>query len=211
MYIPRRYEEKDRTKLDAFLKENSFAILISVSNGIPVGTHLPLLLEKNAAGEDVLVGHISKGNDQKQSLVNGNRVLAIFAGPHAYISPRWYTKMNVPTWNYISVHIYGTIRIMEGEELKMALSRLMDNYEGSMPQPAKLEHIPQKTFDDDFRGIIGFEIKVDDIQAAYKLSQNRDETSYHQVIHELEQGDETAKKVAQEMIVRKTGLFGGEK
>jgi transcriptional regulator len=87
MYIPRRYEEKDKEAIHAFIRENSFAILISVKDGLPVGTHIPLLLEQDADGKDILMGHISKGNEQKYTLTDGARVLAIFPGPHAYISP----------------------------------------------------------------------------------------------------------------------------
>ncbi|HMI62129.1 MAG TPA: FMN-binding negative transcriptional regulator [Puia sp.] len=203
MYIPRRYEEQDTGKIHAFLKENSFAILVSVKDGLPIGTHIPLQLEKNAAGDDVLMGHISRGNEQKYTLADGAKVLAIFPGPHAYISPRWYTKMEVPTWNYIAVHVYGTVRIVEGEELRAALSRLINTYEQHMPRPVTIGEIPEKTVSDDLRGIVGFEISMDDVQAAYKLSQNRDKQSYHQVIEELDKGDETAKAVAGEMKGRK--------
>src|ERR1700754_553892 len=203
MYVPRRYEEKDAGKIHAFIKENSFAILVSVKDGLPIGTHLPLQLEKNAAGVDVLMGHISRGNEQKYTLVGGAKVLAIFPGPHAYVSPRWYTKMEVPTWNYIAVHVYGTVRIVEGEELRAALSRLINTYEQHMPRPVTIGEIPEKTVSDDLRGIVGFEISMDDVQAAYKLSQNRDEQSYHQVIEELGKGDETARAVAEEMKGRK--------
>jgi transcriptional regulator len=202
MYIPRRYEEKDKEKIHAFIRESSFAILVSVKDGLPVGTHIPLLLEQNAGGKDILMGHISKGNEQKYTLTDGAKVLAIFPGPHAYISPRWYTEINVPTWNYVSVHIYGTVKIVEGEALRAALSRLMNNYEQHRPQPVRLEEIPEKEFNDDFRGIVGFEIVIEDIQAAYKLSQNRDEQSYHHVTRELEQGDEAARAVAEEMKKR---------
>lgn len=212
MYIPRRYEEKDREKIFAFIRENSFGILISVQDGRPLGTHIPLLPEKNAAGEDVLMGHISKGNEQKHTLQNGAKVLVIFTGPHAYISPRWYTQPNVPTWNYIAVHVYGTVQLIEGEELKAAVTRLTNKYEGAMPHPMKVEEIPEKVFQDDLRGIVGFAIRIDEIQAAYKLSQNRDAVSYHNVVDQLEQGDDAAKGVAKEMQNRKEGLFGeGEK
>ncbi|HTI89205.1 MAG TPA: FMN-binding negative transcriptional regulator [Puia sp.] len=203
MYVPRRYEEKDADKVHAFIKENSFAILVSVKDGLPIGTHIPLQLEKNAAGADVLVGHISRGNEQKYTIADGAKVLAIFYGPHAYVSPRWYTKMQVPTWNYIAVHVYGTVRIVEGEELRAALTRLIDTYEQHMPRPVTIGEIPEKTVSDDMRGIVGFEISMDDVQAAYKLSQNRDEQSYHQVIEELGKGDETARAVAEEMKGRK--------
>jgi transcriptional regulator len=115
--------------------------------------------------------------------------------------------MNVPTWDYISVHVYGTVRIMEGEELKAALSRLIDNYEQGMPHPVKLEEIPEKTFHDDLRGIVGFDIRVEEVQAAYKLSQNRNEESYHNVVAHLDQGDELSRKVASEMKERAPQLF----
>ena len=199
MYVPRRYDEKDTEKIHAFIKENSFAILVSVKDGLPVGTHIPLALEKNAQGADVLVGHISRGNEQKYTLADGAKVLAIFPGPHAYISPRWYTAIQVPTWNYISVHVYGTVTIIEGEALRAALSRLMNTYEQHRPRPVTMEEIPEKMLADELRGIVGFEIKIDEIQAAYKLSQNRDEQSYHQVIGELSTGDETERAVAEEM------------
>src|SRR5687767_8139088 len=207
MYIPRRYEEKDREKVFRFIRENSFAILVTISDGSPIATHLPLLLEKNEPGEDVLVGHISKGNEQKNSFENDGKVLCIFPGPHAYISPRWYTEMNVPTWNYISVHVYGQIKIMEGDVLKRALSRLVDYFEQHFPQPVKMEEIPEKTFNDDFRGIIGFEISVGEIQAVTKLSQNRDATSYHNVIDELNKGDFSAQQVADAMKQHSDKLF----
>jgi transcriptional regulator len=209
MYIPRRYEEKDRETIHAFIRENSFAILVSIKDGLPVGTHIPLQLEKDEAGRDILMGHISKGNEQKYTLTNGVKILAIFPGPHAYISPRWYTQMNVPTWNYIAVHVYGTITIVEGETLRAALSRLMNNYEQHMPRPARMEDIPEKELNADLRGIVGFQILIEDMQAAYKLSQNRDEQSFHQVIGQLEQGDEVARNVAAEMGKVGEKLFRG--
>jgi transcriptional regulator len=207
MYIPRRYEEKDVETIRAFIRENSFAILISVQEGVPVGTHIPLLQEKDEQGRDILIGHISRGNDQKHSLVDGAKVLAIFPGPHAYVSPRWYTQINVPTWNYIAVHVYGTVRIIEGDALRAALSRLVDNFEQHLPRPVHIGEIPEKELNADLRGIVGFSILVEDIQAAYKLSQNRDEQSYHEVIRQLGEGDEAAKAVAAEMQARGKGLF----
>jgi transcriptional regulator len=203
MYIPRRFEEKDTETIHAFIRENSFAILISILDGRSIGTHVPLHLEIGADGVAGLMGHISRGNEQKHSLTPGAKVLAIFPGPHAYISPRWYTELKVPTWNYISVHIYGTLSIVEGEELRAALSRLVDTYEQHQPQPVHINEIPPNQLEADLRGIVGFRISVDEIQAAYKLSQNRDPQSYHQVIDHLSQGDAAARAVAAEMEKRK--------
>src|SRR5579863_8885676 len=172
MYIPRRYEEKDVEKVYAFIRENSFAILVTVLDGLPVATHIPLLLEKDEQGRDALVGHIARGNEQKGSFAAGAKVLAIFPGPHAYVSPRWYTQMNVPTWNYMAVHVYGTLTVIEGEELRAALSRLVDNYERHLPRPVDISEIGEKQVTAEMRGIVGFRIVVEEIQAAYKLSQN---------------------------------------
>jgi transcriptional regulator len=203
MYIPRRYEEKDKETVYSFIRENSFAILISVLEGRPVGTHIPLQLETGEDGKDALVGHISLGNEQKHTLTDGASVLAIFPGPHAYISPRWYTQMNVPTWNYLSVHVYGRVRLVQGQALREALSRLVDTYERYLPHPVHMEEIPEKMLEGDLRGIVGFRILIDEIQAASKLSQNRDEQSYRQVIDRLEEGNESARAVAAEMKKRK--------
>ena len=207
VYIPRRYEEKDKEKIFSFIRENGFAILVSVQDGLPIGTHLPLQLSRDAEGRDILVGHISIGNEQKHSLSGATKVLAIFPGPHAYVSPRWYTQLNVPTWNYISVHVYGTVRVIDGEELRSALSGLMDQYETGMPHPVGMQDIPAKVLEDNIRGIVGFQISIDDIQAAYKLSQNRDEQSYHQVIDHLRMGDSISGQVAEEMQYRSSQLF----
>ncbi|HXD79474.1 MAG TPA: FMN-binding negative transcriptional regulator [Puia sp.] len=207
MHIPKRYEERDPGKIRAFIRDNSFAILVSVRDGSPVATHIPLLMEKDAEERDILVGHISKGNEQKDTLVTGAKVLAIFPGPHAYVSPRWYTKINVPTWNYISVHVYGTLTLLEGDALRAALNRLVHNYERHLPRPVHVDEIPPKELEADYRGVVGFQILVEEVQAAYKLSQNRDEGSYRQVIGELEKGDEMAKAVAMEMRNRKDTLF----
>jgi transcriptional regulator len=210
MYIPRRYEEKDVEKVHAFIRENSFAILVSVLDGLPVATHIPLLLEKDGQGRDVLVGHIARGNEQKGTFAAGGKVLAIFPGPHAYVSPRWYTQMNVPTWNYMAVHVYGTLTVIEGEELRAALSRLVDNYERHLPRPVDIGEIGEKQVTAEMRGIVGFRILVEEIQAAYKLSQNRDERSYEEVVRQLGTGDEAARAVAGEMERREEGLFGRE-
>ncbi len=200
MYIPRRYEVKDLDQIKAFLRAHSFGILVSVAEGMPVGTHIPLLLSEGAEGKLSLLGHISKGNDQRHTLQDGALVMAIFSGPHAYISPRWYTEMNVPTWNYLAVHVYGTIELMEGLALEAALSEMVDYYETGRPQPVKVSEIPEKTYKDDLRGIIGFRIHITDLQAVAKMSQNRNDESYRRVVKELDASvDAVEKEVGQIM------------
>jgi transcriptional regulator len=203
MYIPRQFEEKDRAAILSHIRTHSFAILVSVSEGRPVGTHIPLLLHEE--GETLfLIGHISRGNEQKHALVDGAQVLAIFPGPHAYVSPRWYTEMKVPTWNYLSVHAYGVVELMTGEALAAAVTAMVEHYEQGMPQPVHVSEIPGKSFHDDLRGIVGFRISITDLQAAAKLSQNRDDESYHNVVRKLESSeDPSARDIAAEMKTRR--------
>jgi transcriptional regulator len=107
----------------------------------------------------------------------------------------------------MAVHVYGTLRVIEGEELRAALSRLVDNYERHLPRPVEIGEIGEKQVTAEMRGIVGFQILVEEIQAAYKLSQNRDERSYQEVVRQLEAGDEASRAVAEEMERREGGLF----
>ena len=126
-------------------------------------------------------------------------MLAIFNGPHAYVSSSWYKDENVPTWNYVAVHVYGEIRIIEGQELWDSLKKLVDKYEAHSEHPVSMENMSEKTLRQ-IKGIVGFSIKIKEIQAAYKLSQNREDEDYHKVIEHLENsGDSGAVEVAKEM------------
>lgn len=204
MYIPKYYQIEDISAIRDFIEENGFAILISQADGRPWATHIPLILDKNAEGGDVLAGHISKANRQWEEFENTKEVLAIFFGPHAYISSSWYDHENVPTWNYIAVHVYGNIRIIEGELLKKQLSKLVDKYESTMKNPVSIAKMSKGFVDTEMRGIVGIEIEIKDIQAAVKLSQNRDEKNYKNIIKELEQtGDINSLEIARRMKNRK--------
>lgn len=115
MYIPELYKNENQEEVNAFLQQNSFGILVNRTNGKLWATHIPLELDTNENGKSILFGHISKENPQWESFESDANVLAIFSGPHSYISSSWYEKENVPTWNYIAVHVYGKIKIIEGE------------------------------------------------------------------------------------------------
>ena len=115
MYIPEHYKNENEAEIKDFLRKNSFGILVNQTDGKLWATHIPLELEEDANGKSILSGHLSKENLQWQSFASDYRILAIFSGPHSYISSGWYEKENVPTWNYIAVHVYGTIKIIEGE------------------------------------------------------------------------------------------------
>jgi transcriptional regulator len=200
MYIPNNFKQENLDEIKSFLQQNSFGILVSQVNGKPWATHIPLELVKGAQGQDVLVGHLSRGNKQWKDFENNEEVLAIFNGPHAYISSSWYDHENVPTWNYIAVHVYGTIRIVEGEELLDSLKKQVNKYEAHSANPVTVEGMSKKFLESELKGIVGFEIRITDIQASYKVSQNRDAKNKQTIIDELEKrGDVNSLQIAAHM------------
>ena len=205
MYIPKYYEEKDWNEIAQLIKVHGFATLISIKNQEPVAAHIPLELSKSEAGEWILAGHVSRANPIWKSFEGGQNVLAIFMGPHAYVSPSWYNHRNVPTWNYKAVHVYGKARILNSDELKAALSKMMDRYENlHAEKPMKMEDAPADMLQKDINGLVAFEIKIDRIEAASKLSQNRDAESYQSVIDHLKISEAyDSKQIAEEMGKRK--------
>lgn len=199
MYIPDLYKNENTDEIKRFLKSNSFGVLINQTEGKLWGTHIPLELETNQQGKEVLFGHLSKENPQGQSFENNNDILAIFSGPHSYISSSWYDHENVPTWNYIAVHVYGKLKIIEGDEMLFALKKLVDKYEAHSENPVKIENLSPKTLKQT-NGIVAFEIEITDIQAVKKLSQNRDDKNHALIISELQKcPHQNARDIANEM------------
>lgn len=193
MHIPTYFKNENITEIREFLKQNSFGILISMVNNRPWGTHIPLELALDESGEEVLYGHISKANPQWKAfnIVENKEILAIFNGAHAYVSSSWYDHENVPTWNYIAVHVYGELVLIEEAELLYSLKKLVDKYEVNNENPIKVENLSAKTMKQ-LKGVVGFKIKIKEIQAAYKLSQNRNTTDYQNIINELDKTENPA-------------------
>ena len=185
MYIPENYKNEDTNDVKKFIKEHSFGILVTHGGGKTLATHIPLELTTNKEGKDVLQGHIAKRNPQKENFKNDIEVLCIFNGPHSYVSSSWYNYEEVPTWNYIAVHVYGKLKVIKGEELVGALKELVDTYEVDSENPISIEKLSDKTMGQ-VHGIVGFEIEITDIQATKKLSQGHDEENYLNIISKLE-------------------------
>lgn len=210
MYIPPIYKMENPAEIRQFIQENNFAVLINTNAQQEIfATHIPFILTQNPQGEEVLRGHIAKANPQWKNFEQNteiytekNRVLVIFSGAHSYISPSWYDHQNVPTWNYLAVHISGNLRFVEGEELQAHLHELMEYHEGFQENPRKMEDIPAKILKPDMRGVIGFEILITNVEATAKLSQNRDAHNKQNIINNLEkshnpQAHEIAKKMGE--------------
>jgi transcriptional regulator len=170
MYIPSAFAVDDRAALQAVMDAYSFATLVSVDAGRPFATHLPLLLDAERGAHGVLIGHVARANPQWRHLEQAE-ALAIFHGPHAYISPAWYGPgpASVPTWNYVAVHAYGRVRIIEeaalvAEQLRALVERhevdsdwvLDDAYAGRIQS-----------------GVVAFELEISRLEGKFKLSQNK--------------------------------------
>jgi len=199
MYIPELYKNENQEEIQNFIHQNGFGILVNQTNGKLWATHIPLLLETNSGGKQILVGHISKLNPQAESFKSNDDVLAIFHGAHSYISSSWYDHENVPTWNYLAVHVYGKLWVYNHEQAVDSLKRLVDKYEAKSKNPVRVEDLSEKTMRE-ARGIIAFEIEITAIEAQKKLSQNRDDKNYKNIISELEKtNDNQSIAIANEM------------
>lgn len=199
MYIPDLYKNEDPEAIRTFLKENSFGLLINQTHGKLCATHIPIEFEIKANGEEILQGHISKLNTQAEGFAENDQVLAVFSGPHSYISSSWYDHENVPTWNYIAVHVYGKIKIVDETTALKSLKKLVDKYEANSANPVRIENLSEKTMRE-AKGIIAFEIAITEIQATQKLSQNRDKQNYQNIIMELKKTENPqAIAIAKEM------------
>jgi transcriptional regulator len=194
MYIPDIYKNNNPEEVKDFLQKNSFGILINQTNGKFLATHIPIELDIDKNGKDILHGHIAIENPQGVGLTNDSQILAVFSGPHTYISSSWYDHENVPTWNYIAVHVYGKIKVLDYEDSIKSLKKLVDKYEANSENPVQVEGLSEKTMRQ-ARGIIAFEIEIDEIHAVKKLSQNRDEKNHQNIISELEKKEDSNSKL----------------
>lgn len=183
MYIPQHYKNEDLSEVRDFLANHSFGILVNHLEGKPWATHTPLEITTDNEGRDILIGHIAKANPQWRAFEANPEVLCIFNGPHSYVSSSWYKEEEVPTWNYIAVHVYGRVEIMSEAEVLGWLSSLVDHHEADEKEPVSLHRMSDATLRQ-VRGVVGFRIRIEEIQAAYKLSQGREE-DHEKIISEL--------------------------
>ena len=188
MYIPKFFRNEAFPQVQQFLRDHPLALVVSQTpGGVPHATHLPVELEQDAAGQAVLVGHFARGNPQWKTLAAAGQALVVFSGAHHYISPAWYGHENTPTWNYLAVHVSGAARLQTPEETARAVARMMERYEPAAHSPASLDKLSAPFVRRELAGIVGFEVEVKQVEAAYKLSQNRNEADFANILAELEQ------------------------
>lgn len=207
VYLPPAFTEARPEVLIAHIERHDFGFLVSHGPAGLVTSHIPFLVERDG-GELHLLGHLARPNPQVADLPNSGEVLAIFSGPHAYISPGWYASgPAVPTWNYVDVHAYGTLRLVEDVDwLRMVLRRLSERHEARSAEPWKMEDLPAPYMTGMMKGIIGLDIAVTRFEGKYKLSQNRPAADRPRIVAALEsQGDADAVGIARLMREREPG------
>lgn len=186
MYLPAAFAETDTTKLHDFIERHSFGLLVSSVEGVPFATHLPFLLERGAGPHGALIGHMARANPQWRDLA-AQTALAVFSGPHVYVSPSWYESDNVvPTWNYTAVHAYGRARLVEDPAgLRTIVESSIAFYEASMPRPWKLD-VSEEFVNRMLAQIVGFRIDIDRLEGKFKLNQNHPRERQTKVVRALE-------------------------
>ncbi len=183
----------DKDEIFDFIHHNSFGILVTNNSGNLNATHIPLLLKYNEGDNGFLYGHVAKANQQLKEVTG--EVLVIFPGAHKYISPVWYeTNQAVPTWNYLSVHVYGKLKILEDKESKIEIVKdAVKHFEGN-ESSYKVEELKENYFEGLIKGITAFKIEIKEIQGKKKISQNHPEERQMRVISELEKFDDEDSK-----------------
>lgn len=173
MYVPEHFRENRIDVLQQAMRQIAFATLVTRdAQGAIEANHLPMLLHGN-----LLRGHVARANPVWKA--GGGEALAIFLGPHAYVSPSWYPSKAVdgkavPTWNYITVHARGTIRWYQDVEwLRSHVTQLGDAHEVHRSEPWKIDDAPEPYIKSMLRGIVGFELNIAQLDGKYKLNQNR--------------------------------------
>lgn len=208
MYSLPNFKERDQLVVREFISRYPFAFLTGVNSaGEPVVTQVPFFADESD-GSLFLSGHIMKNTDHHKAFMTNPHVLAVFTGPDTYISASWYKdQRQATTWNYMSVHARGIIRFQDDEALLENLKRTTNYYENNPTSGSNFEDLSREYIDRLKHAIVVFEIEVTSIENVFKLSQNRDEESYDNIILKLQEGDADARVIAEEMKKRRSQLF----
>lgn len=191
MYLPKHFES-DETTAREIMRDHGWALLTTADEtGAPLTTHLALVWQDDGSPHGCLIGHLARANPHWKLFARDAQSLALFWGPHAYVSPTWYTPgAKVPTWNYVTVHAYGRPEPIEDTHATLdVLAKLAAAYEGAGPDAWSLAALPPGNAEAQTRGIVAFRMKLTRVETKLKLSQNREPEDRHRVIARLEASD----------------------
>jgi transcriptional regulator len=202
MYIPKHFEETRLPVIHGLIEAHPFGSLITMGASGLIASHIPMVLERNGTSPSVLRGHLSRANSQWKEFNPEMEALAIFSGPHHYITPTWYaekaeTGKVVPTWNYAVAHAYGRVNIHQASDWLLAhLDTLTNIHEGGNETPWKLADAPEEYVSVMMKGIVGFELEITRLEGKWKMSQNRPDADRQRVAEGLgELGTESSQAV----------------
>ncbi|WP_265129420.1 FMN-binding negative transcriptional regulator [Chryseobacterium oranimense] len=198
MFVPKLYRSEDYDLMREIIRENAFALLISSDEKIRA-THSMMMLNEDDPKNRYVETHISRANPQAKILKDGDEVLCDFLGAHTYISSSWYDHVNVSTWNYEAVQIYGKVQLMSDDELYHHLEKLTSKYEKFQKCPVMVKDMGREFVEKEMKGAFGLKIVPTEIFIKQKLSQNRKDHDYQNIISELEHSDENGRKIAEKM------------
>lgn len=203
MYKLPYFAEPDRDRVLAFMRAHPFVTLCGVdAHGKPVATQVPVFIDERENGV-FLSGHIMKSTDHHKAFEVNPTVLALFTGPHTYVSASWYSdQKTASTWNYITVHARGELRFTDHQALLDILKRTTDHFENNPHSPANFDQLPQDYVERLSKAIVAFEIKVEELDNVFKLSQNHTDANRRSIMDHLKQGDADAQRIADEMSKR---------
>ncbi len=204
MYDLPYYKESDETVIQAFVEQHPFAFLTGCDrHGVPVATQVPIFMEPHS-GRLILSGHIMRNTDHHKAFSLNANVLAVFAGPHTYVSARWYNDPQVPsTWNYMSVHARGQIRFLDDAGLEAVLQKSSLHFEDNDPRsPTIFANLDPELRRKLKKAIVAFEIEVSQLDHVFKLSQEKNDSSYRNIIEKLSKKDENSRAIAAAMRKR---------
>lgn len=196
MYVPPHFRQGDLGEVHALIHATRLATLVTVAQGTPVASHVPMLLDEAKGPQGTLLCHVARANPQWTAIEPRTQALVMFMGPDAYVSPSWYAAKRehgkvVPTWNYTAVHAYGSVRVIdEQQELRALVERLTQKHEAHREQPWHVADAPESFIEGHLRGIIGLEITIERLEGKWKLSQNRSAEDVAGVIAGLESSDD---------------------
>ncbi len=204
MYLPPAFAVDDREQLRALIRDHGFGLLVTAVPTL-VATHLPLEWDAGSGGDGRLLGHISAANMQWRTFDTDDEALAVFQGPHTYISPTWYkSEKAVPTWNYAAVHCYGRPRTLDDESKHALLTSLVAHYESSATGNWSMDDLPEDYAEKHMKGVVAFEMPIERMEGKMKMSQNRPAEDSQGVIDGLRgSGDAEASRVA-DLVARCT-------
>lgn len=204
MYIPKHFEGGEPTGRE-IMRDHSWALLMtSDADGAPIATHLSLIWQDDGTEHGSLIGHMARANGHWKLFARPADSLALFWGPHAYVSPTWYTPgVKVPTWNYVTVHAYGRPEIVEATPaVLMVLTKLAGVYEGTGTDAWGLGRLPPGNAAEQTKSIVAFRMPLSRVETKLKLSQNRDLEDRKRVIARLEASDSQDSKATAEWMKR---------